>query len=113
MHAKSSSHADAQTRWLDEVARLWPVAKGSLSEVRKPCTRSNCPACRDGRRHRVFLFCYREDGRSRCAYVPATEVARVRQAIANGRELERRIVAAGRELIAGRPRREGHARTES
>jgi len=113
MHAKSFSHADAQTRWLDEVARLWPVAKGSLSEVRKPCTRSNCPACRDGRRHRVFLFCYREDGRSRCAYVPATEVARVRQAIANGRELERRIVAAGRELIAGRPRREGHARTES
>jgi len=113
MHAKSSSHADAQTRWLDEAARLWPVAKGSLSEVRKPCTRSNCPACRDGRRHRVFLFCYREDGRSRCAYVPAAEVARVRQAIANGRELERRIVAAGRELIAGRPRREGHARTES
>ena len=72
MHAKSSSHADAQTRWLDEVARLWPVAKGSLSEVRKPCTRSNCPACRDGRRHRVFLFCYREDGRSRA---PGRQVA--------------------------------------
>ena len=111
MHAKSSSDTEAPTRWQQDVARLWPVAKGSLSEVRKPCTRSNCQACRDGRRHRVFLFCYREDGRSRCAYVPASEVARVRQAIANGRELERRIVAAGRELIAGRQRQEGHART--
>ncbi len=91
-----------QTQWQRDVARLWPVAKGSLSEVRKPCTRPNCPACRDGRRHKVFLFCYREDGRSRCAYVPASAVTLVRQAIANGRELEQRLVAEGRALIAAR-----------
>ena len=83
MHTHASFDDRAKTRWLCDVTRLWPVAKGSLSEVRKPCTRPNCPACRDGRRHKVFLFCYREDGRSRCAYVPAAAVALVRQAIAN------------------------------
>jgi len=100
MRTHTPSDDRAKTRWLRDVTRLWPVAKGSLSEVRKPCMRPNCPACRDGRRHRVFLFCYREEGRSRCAYVPAGAVGLVRQAIANGRELERRLVTEGRALIA-------------
>ncbi len=94
----------AQARWQRDLTQLWPVAKGSLAEVRKPCTRPNCPACRDGRRHKVFLFCYREEGRSRCAYVPAGAVALVRQAIANGRKLERRLVTEGRALIAAQRR---------
>jgi len=115
MHTSAHSGDGAKTRWAREVARLWPVAKGSLSEVRKPCTRPNCPACRDGRRHRVFLFCYREEGRSRCAYVPAGAVVQVRQAIANGRELERRLVAEGRAWIAAQRRPDqdhSHARVK-
>jgi len=52
----------------------------------------------------VFLFCYRDEGRSRCAYVPAKAVALVRQAIANGRELERLLMAEGRVLIAAQRR---------
>lgn len=96
-------------RWLREMGRLWPVAKGSLSEVRKPCTRTSCPACREGRRHRVFLFSYREGGRRGCAYVPADLVPLVRRAIANGRAVEQRVAAAGRALIAarGKTRRNG------
>ena len=115
MHTKTPSEDRAQAQWQRDLTQLWPVAKGSLSEVRKPCTRPNCPACRDGRRHKVFLFCYREDGRSRCAYVPANAVALVRQAIANGRKLERRLVTAGRALIAAQRRtnqQEPHARTQ-
>jgi predicted nuclease with RNAse H fold len=64
----------------------------------------------------VFLFCYREGGRSRCAYVPAAAVTLVRQAIANGHELERRLVSEGRALIATHPRtvqEKPHARPES
>jgi hypothetical protein len=105
MHTHTPSDKAMQAQWQRDVARLWPVAKGSLSEVRKPCTRPNCPACRDGRRHKVFLFCYREEGRSRCAYVSANAVTLVRQAIANGRELERRLVAEGRTLIAAQRQR--------
>ena len=103
---RTHTHSDdrAKIRWQQDLARLWPVAKGSLSEVRKPCTRTNCPACRAGRRHKVFLFCYRDEGRSRCAYVPAHAVALVRQAIANGRELERLLMAEGRALIAAQRR---------
>lgn len=95
-------------RWLRDLGRLWPVAKGSLSEVRKPCTRANCTACREGRGHRVFLFSYRDEGRRRCAYVPADLVPLVRRAIANGRAVERRLVTEGRALIAarGQPRRQ-------
>lgn len=89
-------------RWLRDLGRLWPVAKGSLSEVRKPCTRSNCAACREGRGHRVFLFSYREGGRRRCAYVPANLAPLVRRAIANGRAVEQRLAAEGRALIAAR-----------
>ena len=115
MHIQAPSDGRAKSRWLREVTRLWPVAKGSLSEVRKPCTRPNCPACRDGRRHKVFLFCYREDGRNRCAYVPADAVALVRQAIANGRQLERQLVTEGRALIVAQRRtnqKESHARAQ-
>ncbi len=96
-----SSAAD-QDRWLRDLKRLWPVAKGSLSEVRKPCTRANCTTCREGRGHRVFLFSYREDGRRRCAYVPSELAPLVRRAIANGRAVERRMTTAGHVLIATR-----------
>ena len=115
MSTPTPSDDRSQARWQRDVAQLWPVAKGSLSEVRKPCTRPNCPACRDGRRHKVFLFCYREDGRRRCAYVPADAVALVRRALANGRKLERQLVAAGRALIAAQRRtgqEQPHARTQ-
>lgn len=102
MKRSSISTASERNRWLRDLERLWPVAKGSLSEVRKPCTRSNCAACREGRGHRVFLFSYREDGRRRCAYVPPELAPLVRRAIANGRAVERRMAAAGRVLIAAR-----------
>lgn len=50
----------------------------------------------------MFLFSYREDGRRRCAYVPPAMVPLVRRAIANGRAVEQRLIAAGRTLIATR-----------
>lgn len=89
-----------KTQWVEQLGRLWPVAKGSISEVHKPCNRPNCPACREGRRHRAFAFSYSQDGRSRCAYVPSGAVESMRQALANGRELERRMVTAGLSLLA-------------
>lgn len=102
MEQNSASAGVDRDRWLRDLGRLWPVAKGSLSEVRKPCTRANCTACREGRGHRVFLFSYREGGRRRCAYVPANLVALVRRAIANGRVVEQRLATEGRALISAR-----------
>lgn len=96
---KAKPSRDPKADFVQTVAELWPVAKGSLAEVRRPCIRPHCPACADGRKHRAFIFLYREEGRARCLYVPARLAPTMRQALANGRKMERRLTELGRELI--------------
>jgi len=99
---KTTDHqADEQTKkaFLAEAAALWPVAKGSLTQTRSPCTRKNCKACASGRKHPKLLFTFREEGRLRGLYVRPVHAERLRRAIANGRQLERMITAAGRDLV--------------
>jgi hypothetical protein len=99
---KAKPHkADDEARdvFLAKVAGLWPVAKGSLTQTRSPCIRKNCKACASGRKHPKLLFTFREEGRLRGMYVRPAHAERVRRAIANGRELEKLITAAGRELV--------------
>ena len=99
-YSMSKNRLSAEQRaFLDETAGLWPLARGSLAEVRKPCIRPNCPACRDGRKHKALIFSFRLDGKQRCLYVPAQLEGQVRAALANGRKLERRLVELGEELI--------------
>lgn len=89
----------AAAAFLKEVAGLWPVAKGSLAKIAKPCIRPSCLACRRGDKHQAFLFTYRRAGKRRCLYVPRTLVPELRRAIANGRRLERRMAALGEALV--------------
>lgn len=89
----------ARDAFLAKMADLWPVAKGSLTQTRSPCIRKNCKACASGRKHPKLLFTFREDGRLRGMYVRPSHAQRVRRAIENGRELERLMTSAGRELI--------------
>ena len=86
--------------FVKELAELWPLAKGSLAEVRKPCIRPKCPACKSGKRHPAWLFSFRQDGKQRCRYVPLELVPVLRQALDNGRQLEKRLVELGLELMA-------------
>ena len=58
-----------------------------------------CKACASGRKHPKLLFTFREAGKLRGLYVRPADAERLRRAIANGRELERMITAAGRELV--------------
>lgn len=92
-------HPPDQQTFLDELAGLWPLAKGSLAEVRKPCIRPNCAACRSGRKHAAWLFSFTQAGKRRCRYVPLEWVPTLRQALDNGRQLERRLVELGVELL--------------
>ena len=78
---------------------MWPVAKGSLAQTRSPCTRKNCKACAAGRKHPKMLYTFREAGRLRGMYVRPSYAEQVRRAIANGRELERLMATAGRDLV--------------
>ena len=85
--------------FLEKLAALWPVAKGSLTLTSSPCTRKNCKECASGRKHPKLIFTFREGGKLRGLYVRPSQEKLLRQAIANGRELERLITEAGRELV--------------
>ena len=100
MKTKPTQTSDEQkSKFQEKAASLWPVAKGSLCQTRSPCTRKTCKACASGRKHPKLLFTFREDGKLRGLYVRPVHAGRLRQAIANGRELERLITAAGRGLV--------------
>lgn len=92
-------HSPQQQAFLDEMAGLWPIAKGSLAEVRKPCIRPTCPACKSGKKHPAWLFSFSQGGKRRCRYVPLDLVPALRQALENGRQLEKRLVELGVELL--------------
>lgn len=94
---------DAVTETLDELLQklqsLWPAARGSVSEVRKPCVNPNCRVCASGEKHPVWLYSCVLDGKRKCVYVPRDEVSALQQALANGKALEQILVRAGLALI--------------
>lgn len=83
----------------ERIEALWPIAKGSVSEVRKPCTRPGCKACASGAKHPALIFTYRKDGKLHCRHVRPGQEAILRKAIENGRALERLLVESGEELL--------------
>ena len=93
------SQTDEQEAFLRQIASLWPLAKGSLCEVRKPCVRPNCPACARGDKHPAWIFTFMENRRRRCMHVPRPLVRTLTKAIKNGRRLEQRLSRMGAELI--------------
>jgi hypothetical protein len=94
-----SKRPPVQQAFLDELADLWPLARGSLAEVRKPCIRPACRACRDGRKHKAIIFGFTQGGKRRCRYVPADLAPVLREALTNGRRLEERLADLGADLI--------------
>jgi len=99
MATRTVRRTAAQRAFLAEVEGLWPLAKGSLTEVRKPCIRPTCPACRRGDKHPAFLFTHMEGGRKRCLYVPRALVPTLRTALEHGRRLEALLAGLGPALI--------------
>lgn len=99
MPSRKPPLAELQQRFLEQVARLWPALKGSLAEVRKPCIRLNCPACKKGDKHPAFILSFTQEGRRRCMYVSAELVPILRQGLENGRRLETLLCELGPALL--------------
>jgi hypothetical protein len=101
MSEKSMREDQETQKKFQRAARdLWPVAKGSLARVARPCGRPrNCAACLSGKRHPMWIFTFRQEGRLRCRYVPEDLVGALRRAVANGRKLEKRLTEEGAALI--------------
>jgi len=101
MKSIHTSSRDKTAACPTELQRLWPLAKGSLTEVRKPCIRPGCKACASGQKHAAWIYVYRAQGRAQCRYVPRAFVGPLRQAIGHWRELERLAARWGEQLILG------------
>lgn len=97
--ARKISTGRFEAVFLKEVEKLLPCVKGSFALVRKPCIRSNCKACSDGRKHPFYLFSYKEGGKRRSLYVPKEAVSLFAEAIRNGRRLEELMSKAGLSLL--------------
>jgi hypothetical protein len=92
--------SEARRQFAAAARGLFPVAKGSLARVARPCGRpKECAACLSGKRHPMWIFAFRQEGRARCLYVPEGLVPALRQALADGREMEKRLVAEGAAMI--------------
>ena len=83
------------------LAARFPVAKGSLTATHSPCVRKGCRLCTEGKGHPKPIFTFRENGKLRGLYVRPRHERRLREAIENGREVERLLVEAGRGLVLG------------
>jgi hypothetical protein len=94
-------HKDTKQRraFLAEAGGLWPVAKGSLTQVRRPCIRAACPACARGDKHPAWIFTFRQKGRQRCLYVRPALVEPLSRAIANGRRMEEILTREGAAMV--------------
>jgi hypothetical protein len=90
---------DSQQAFIKEVSGLWPLARGSLSEVRKPCVRKGCKVCEQDGGHSAWIFTYREGGKLKCLHVRPEHAGHIRQAIANGRKLEALLAGLGRQAV--------------
>lgn len=83
-------------RWFAKaIAKLWPVAEGSLSLRRSPCIRKNCQACARGEGHPSYVLYARRDGRRVSIYVPEDLAPKIEEAIEKGRRLRELINEAG------------------
>ena len=87
---------------VEQVREFGRVAKGSLAEVRKSCSRPGITVCQSGAKHPAWLFTGRKGGKAFSLHVPRDLAETVRLAIENGRRLERLMVEAGVELIRKR-----------
>jgi hypothetical protein len=85
--------------FLRQVEELWPIARGTLCEVRKPCVRKGCKACASGAKHPAHIYTYRENGKLYCRHVRPEFVGELKQALENGRELDRLTTRLGMELL--------------
>ena len=82
------------------LAALVPFAKGSVCVSHKPCGNPwKCKKCLSGEMHPSVQYSFRENGKLRTMHVQPRFLKQVQEAVANGREVERLLVEAGKKYI--------------
>jgi hypothetical protein len=93
------SEDEVRAKCLAEMEKLWPVAKGSVREVKKKCNRKGCKLCASGQCHTAWLMTFYQDGKQSSRHVPTPMLATVKTALENGRKLEALMVQTGLDLL--------------
>jgi len=94
----------AQGEWLEEVARFWPVAKGSVREYKQKCKNKGCARCKSGGGHPVWQMTYYQEGKQKSKHIPKWLIGELKESLENGRRLEELLVQAGLGFIEERKR---------
>ncbi len=92
---RHESTDDVKSWFAGAIAKLWPVAEGSISLRHCPCIRKNCPACARGEGHSSYVLYARKGNRRTSIYVPSELAPKLASAIKNGRRLQQLINEAG------------------
>jgi hypothetical protein len=97
--AKQETPEEVRQWFVTQLARLWPVAAGSVSLRKNGCIRSHCPSCQSGEGHPSYALYGRHGSRRSVLYIPDELSARMRQAVANGRATQALLHEAGRRYL--------------
>jgi hypothetical protein len=93
---KGKTSSELGKWFFNAVAKLWPMADGSLSLRKSSCVRPNCQACAAGEGHRSYVLYGRGTKKKRFSiYVPEELVPEVKAALENGRLLKDLLIEAG------------------
>jgi hypothetical protein len=83
-------------RWFRAASKaLWPIASGSLSLRKSPCTRERCSLCESNEGHLSYVLYVKRGKRRLSLYVPDELSGKLQQAIDNGRQLQDLMAEAG------------------
>jgi hypothetical protein len=76
---KRKKRRSKKERLIEEIIALLPdFTRGSLVELRRPCTRESCKACKSGRKHPAHYLSVSVKGKTKLVYVRKDRIERVR-----------------------------------
>jgi len=90
---------DVHKWFMKEAKKLWPLAKGSLTERRNKCIYPDCRACQSGEKHLSHVLYLKKNGRNTSVHVPKDMVKIVKTATINGKRLENLLSEAGERFL--------------
>ena len=88
-----------QEEWIKEMGNLFPVAKGSVREVKKGCGYASCKRCASGEKHQAYLFTYYLKGKQKSHHVPKYRLEDLKKALENGKKVEELMVQNALSMI--------------
>ena len=78
----SGLHARRFQLWR-ELVNQPDFVRGSVVELHRPCTREGCARCRSGERHPATYLSFKQAGRTRLLYLPASVHGQAREWVKN------------------------------